>query len=69
MMDVSSSVETGSSGKETVNKCMEETHDENGGETALLSNKCCIRIAGSVKGIVLCGLWYAFKSAPFHIFS
>jgi len=62
MMDEPSAEEAGSLEEEVAGEHVEETaHDEDEGEKAPSTNKCCIRISGSAKGIGLysipsCGL-------------
>jgi len=51
VMDESFALEASSVEEEVAEEHVEETHDEDGEGKAPSSNECCIRIAGSVKGI------------------
>ena len=73
-MDESSAVEASSLEEEVTDELMEEAHyeteEETVPQTVPSTNKCCIRIAGSVKGISSRSPFLEVGIiSPFHIFS
>jgi len=49
-MDESSTIEASSLEEEVAGEHVEDIHNDAGVETAPSNSKCCIRIAGSIKG-------------------